>query len=169
MHALYVTSVYFHLLAAVVWIGGMVFLALVVVPALRSPEPLAARVEVLHRTGVRFRRIGWIALGVLVATGITNLLLRGLGWSEIFGTALWESRFGKVLAVKLALVVLILTVSVVHDFSVGPRATRLLRADPTSAEAARVRRLASMLGRANLLLALVVLLLAVMLVRGVPW
>ncbi|MEW6272928.1 MAG: CopD family protein [Thermodesulfobacteriota bacterium] len=169
MHALYVVSVWLHLLAAMVWIGGMVFLAAVVVPALKSPELAPSRVALLHGTGVRFRRVGWLALGTLLVTGLLNLLLRGYGLTQLTSAALWRSSFGEVLAAKLVLVAVILALSLVHDFVVGPRATRVLRTDPTSPAAARVRRAASWLGRANLLLALAVLALAVMLVRGAPW
>ena len=34
----YLLAVSFHILAACVWIGGMVFLAVVLLPALREPE-----------------------------------------------------------------------------------------------------------------------------------
>jgi len=169
MHALYVVSVWLHLVAAVVWVGGMTFLALVVVPALRSPTPLEGRVEVVHRTGVRFRRIGWIALAVLVVTGVLNLWLRGVGLATLLAGSFWATAFGKTLAVKLVLVALMVSSSLLHDFALGPRTTRALRSDPGSPEAARLRRAATLLGRGNLLLALVVLALAVMLVRGVPW
>ncbi|HEY8515440.1 MAG TPA: CopD family protein [Candidatus Binatia bacterium] len=169
MHALYVVSVWLHLVAAVVWIGGMVFLAAVVVPALRTPELAPSRVALLHVAGVRFRRIGWIAIGTLLVTGVLNLTLRGYGVAQLGSAAFWQSRFGVVLLLKLLVVAVIVTLSVVHDFVVGPRATRVLRANPTSPEAARIRRNASWLGRANLVLALIVLALAVMLVRGAPW
>jgi uncharacterized membrane protein len=169
MHALYVVSVWLHLVAAVVWVGGMVFVALVLVPALRRPAPLENRVEIVQRTGVRFRRVGWIALGVLVATGVGNLWLRGIGPAELLSGAFWTTRFGKILALKVALVAAMALSSVVHDFVVGPRATRALRAGSESPEAMRLRRTASALGRGNLLVALAVLALAVLLVRGVPW
>ncbi|MBX6378285.1 MAG: DUF4149 domain-containing protein, partial [Clostridia bacterium] len=74
--------------------------------------------------------------------------------------------FGRALVLKLALVVVILALSTVHDFAVGPRATAAARADPASAAAVRLRRLASRLGRLNLLLALAVAALAAALVRG---
>ena len=69
---------------------------------------------------------------------------------------------------KLVVVTTILGISVLHDFRVGPRATRLLRESPESAEARRYRNLARAIGRANVLLALVAIALGVLLVRGLP-
>jgi uncharacterized membrane protein len=168
MRSIYLLAVWIHLLAAVVWIGGTAFLTLVLVPALREVELGARRSELLQATGVRFRSVGWIALGVLIGTGILVLMLRGVGWADVASAAFWGSDFGRVLAAKLLLVATILAASVTHDFVVGPRATRLLRAEPTSARASRQRRVATLLGRSTLLLALAVLVLAVLLVRGLP-
>jgi uncharacterized membrane protein len=168
MRVLYLTMVWLHVLAAVVWIGGMTFLTLVLVPALRKVELGSRRVELLHVTGVRFRRVGWIALGVSIGSGILVLALRGVGWAAVSSAGFWGSSFGRVLAAKLLVVATIIVLSAAHDFFVGPRATRLLRADQASSPAARLRRWATVMGRANLLFALVVLALAVMLVRGVP-
>ena len=51
-----------------------------------------------------------------------------------------------------------------HDFEIGPKATRAWEAGSESA--ATLRRVASWIGRLNLLLGLVVVALAVALVRG---
>lgn len=169
MRLAYLVAVWCHVLAAIVWIGGMAFLTLVIVPALRAVDLGPRRVKLLHHTGVRFRNVAWIAIGVLVATGVAILWLRGIGWAALTTAAFWTSSFGGVLAVKLLLVAAIVAASVLHDFVLGPSATRQLRADPSSPEALRLRRTATFLGRGNLLLALAVVALAVMLVRGLPW
>jgi len=70
---------------------------------------------------------------------------------------------------KLFLVAIILVASAYHDFFVGPQATVAWQATPTSPDARRLRWQARWLGRMNLLLALIVVALAVMLVRGRPW
>jgi uncharacterized membrane protein len=168
MRFLYVGAVWLHILAAIVWIGGMTFLSLILVPALRSPELGASRAGLLHQTGVRFRRVGWISLSVLLGTGVLILALRGVGWADLASTACWGISFGRILAVKLLLVASVLVLSAVHDFWIGPRASRRLRADATAAGADGLRRSATVLGRVNLLLALAIVALAVMLVRGTP-
>ena len=56
--------------------------------------------------------------------------------------------------------------SAAHDFVVGPRATAVWQKSPGSPEATRLRMQATWFGRVNLLLALIILGLAIMLVRG---
>jgi copper resistance protein D len=64
---------FLHVAAAITWIGGMLFIALVVVPVTRGLEDVALRRRLVQATGRRFRVVGWLALGVLVATGLVNL------------------------------------------------------------------------------------------------
>jgi putative copper export protein len=167
MRYFYVIVVWLHLLAAAAWIGGMTFISLVLVPSLRDAELAAHRVALLRETGRRFRRVGWIAVSTLLATGVALLAWRGVGAADLASRAFWASSFGRILAVKLALVAALLALSAVHDFWLGPRANLLLQADPTSPRGIRLRRAASRCGRANLVLALAVLALAAMLARGV--
>lgn len=168
-HAVYILSVWLHVIAASLWIGGMLFLALVLVPALRKLPDRRLAAELVRASGRRFRGAGWAALGVLTATGLVNLDMRGIGIAMMADAAFWRSAFGSVLAVKLALIVAILGLSLVHDFLIGPRASVAMARVPDSSEARRLRRLASWFGRLNLLIALVVAACGVMLVRGRPW
>lgn len=169
MHALYILSVWLHLLAAMTWIGGMVFLALVLVPACRLPAYQGIATSLVHVTGVRFRVVGWICLGVLLLTGTFNLAYRGLGLSALLSGPAPFGFFGQILRIKLPVVAAIFLISARHDFVIGPRATAVGSTDPASAEARRLRAWASWMGRVNLLLGLAVVALGVMLVRGWPW
>ncbi|MBX6377627.1 MAG: DUF4149 domain-containing protein, partial [Clostridia bacterium] len=137
MHTLYVLSVWLHIVAASVWLGGMIFLALVVVPVIRRPEHRQSAAALIHATGVRFRDVGWSSLAVLAATGVFNLAYRRFDWTSLLDGRAWQSPFGRALVLKLALVVVILALSTVHDFAVGPRATAAARAAPASAAAVR--------------------------------
>ncbi len=158
--------VWLHIIAAAVWFGGMVFLALVLVPVMRLTEYREHASRLVQLTGVRFRTVGWICLSVLVATGFVNLWHRGIGWAALSNAGFWASPFGNLLGWKLLVVALILVLSAYHDFWIGPRATASGQADPGSATALRLRRQASWMGRLNLLLALAAVVLAVLLVRG---
>jgi len=62
---------FLHVLAATVWVGGQITLA-ALVPALR-----AAGTEVPKAAADAFNRIAWPAFGVLVLTGIWNVLAEG--------------------------------------------------------------------------------------------
>jgi len=129
-----------HLLAVVTWVGGMLFIALVLVPVTRRLEDAVLRTRLVQDTGRRFRTVGWIALAVIVATGLGNLALR----PEL----LWAPRFHA----KAGLVLLALALGAVHDFVLGPRAGR-----PGADPSARAR--ASWVARINVLIALAIVAL----------
>ncbi len=65
-----------HVLSAVTWLGGMLFIALILVPVTRRVQDPLLRLDLITQTGKRFRTVGWIALGLLVATGVVILLRR---------------------------------------------------------------------------------------------
>ena len=154
-----------HVLAALLWLGGMFFLGIVGAPVLRAIEPAALRQRLFHLLGVRFRTVGWIAIAVLVTTGTIMLRARGLlAWSGVLGSAaFWRTPLGVALAFKLATVVTMIAVSAVHDFLVGPAASR---AEAGSAEAVALRRRAALLARLNALVGLFLVIAAVRLARG---
>jgi len=168
VHALYVLSVWLHILAAVVWVGGMFFLVLVVVPWLRSGGGRANAGAFLRETGIRFRGVGWACFAVVLITGTFNLWVRGVRFGDLVDPGWLGSPFGSAVSLKLLAFLTVLVVSAVHDFVLGPKATIAITADPTSAEALGYRRKASLLGRVNALLGLTLVALAVIIVRGWP-
>lgn len=156
MHALYLSSVFLHIVAAALWVGGMGFFALVVVPTARRELDEAHRLALLRAAGARFARMSGPLFGLLILTGLSNLWLRGLG-ASLFVAEFWRTPFGIVLATKLLLVAVIIGASELHS------------REATKAHASSKRgALAAKLGRVTLLLSLVVVALAVMLVRGAP-
>ena len=168
LYTIYLLSVWLHILAAITWVGGMFTLLLVVVPWLRRGDRAQAA-AMLRDTGPRLRDIGWICFALLAVTGIFNLWVRGVRLSS-FGSPAWlASPFGRAVLWKVSVFGLILLVSAAHDFILGPRAAIAVVADPQSAQAQRMRRAASYLGRLNALLALLVIALAIALVRGLPF
>ena len=73
--------VWLHVLAAVSWIGGMIFLSLVLAPLVRSRKA-APEFMALFRSGARRFRFGvWGAIAVLLSTGPMLLQQRGLSHS----------------------------------------------------------------------------------------
>ncbi len=187
-----------HILAAISWVGGMIFVAFIVGPYVRHHFPPAERTPLMADIGKRFSYLGWSAILVLVVTGVYNAI-RFLGsWD-----ALWQTTFGHILLVKIGLVGVMILLSIVHDFFLGPRqrdlgqALRQRQSEPTrtpalaapagasgaasaaqpvpttpAAESAmpekaaveralcRLRRWTILIAQANLLLAILVILLA---------
>ncbi|HEU5042464.1 MAG TPA: DUF4149 domain-containing protein [Gemmatimonadales bacterium] len=155
---LYLVAASAHVLAAVVWLGGAFFLALVGAPVLRRVEPAELRRELFDRLGRRFRVVGWIAVAVLLASGTALLALRGWLGPALDGS-LWATPSGRLLGAKLAAVAGMLGVTAVHDFVLGPRSAAGPMAEST-------RRRSAAYARAGALLGLVALLAAVRLSRG---
>ena len=160
MNSLYLASVWLHLLAAMAWVGGMIFIIAVVVPMLRRPETRAHATELMQIAGRRFRIVGWLALATLIATGVFNVLHRGYQLEHLFTGEVFQGAWGRTLAHKLSLVAIVLVMSMVHDFWIGPRAAE---GDAEARE--KWRKVASIMGRVTFALALLIVALAVTLVR----
>jgi putative copper export protein len=159
-------SIWLHILAATVWIGGMAALGLLLVPLLRQERFEDVARPLLYQSALRFRWIGWGALGVLVATGLVNVRAQGIPWSAWIDPGFWTTAWGAALGWKILLVGATLSISAVHDFHFGPKAIRLMREAPESAAAERMRWRSSWLGRLTLLLSLAILWFAILLPRG---
>jgi putative copper export protein len=137
------------------WLGGMFFLAIVGAPILRRIEPPALRAQLFGALGRAFRTASWVAITVLIATGVVNLHFRGL-----LSAAFWHST---PLLVKLAAVIVMVALSAIHDFWLGPAASR---APAGSREAIALRRWSAIIARLNALAAPALVAAAVRLTRG---
>ena len=160
---LYYLNVTLHLLAALLWLGGMFFIGIVGAPVLRGLEPPELRVRVFRLLGEKFRTVGWSAIGVLIVTGTINLYYRGVLNGTLLDGAFWGTRYGTALGWKLGSVTVMLVVSGLHDFVFGPAASRLA---PGSPEALRLRKRAAWMGRLNAIVGVVLVIAAVRLARG---
>lgn len=159
----YYINVTIHVLAAMLWLGGMFFLGVVGAPALRTVEPPPLRQKLFQELGARFRSVGWRAIAVLIATGVLNVYFRGWLHTSVLGSSsFWRSTTGTALAAKLAAVLLMISISAVHDFIHGPRAGL---AEPGSPEARRFRQRAALFARLNAVLGVVLVIAAVRLAR----
>jgi copper resistance protein D len=160
----YFVNVTIHVLAAMLWLGGMFFLGVVGAPALRDIEPAQVRQRIFQSLGARFRAAGWMAIVILVITGILNLRFRGWLAPVLSGRAdFFHTAAGTALEWKLGAVVAMIVVSAVHDFWLGPAAGR---ASPGTPAALRLRRRAALLARVNALAGVVVVIAAVRLARS---
>lgn len=120
MHFLYLLTVWLHILAAIVWIGGMAFLGAVLVPVLRQDEFEPTRTPMLYETALRFRWVGWVTLALLVVTGFLNVgprtvkvLAETPDAPEAERLRRWSSWMGR-LTLLLSLAILALAVALVR-------------------------------------------------------
>ncbi len=157
---MYLLTIWLHVLAAMAWVGGLLFIGLVLVPMMRRSSERGGAPTELAMALRRFRWVAWTAFGILLVTGLAGLAMRGMADP----TAVWAQPFGRILAVKLVLVLLVLVLSAFHDFAIGPRAAALRRAgDPRQL---RLGKTASWMARLSLLLTLTIVALAIAMVRA---
>nr|MBI3613250.1 CopD family protein [Nitrospirota bacterium] len=152
--------VWIHLLAAVLWIGGMLFLSLTLVPVLQQDAFASSRRPLFKAIALRFRRLVWPCILLLLVTGP---LLLGRHGASLLAPMTWPP----VVQAKLALVFLLLLLTVIHDLFLGPRVGRILGI-PEESRSSRDRCLVDSsrwVPRLSLLLALGILFCAVMLAR----
>lgn len=119
--ALALTTDWIHLIAAAAWIGGIAQLALTWLPLIKRLRQ-DTRIAVMRGVLSRFGRVALPAFSVVVASGLINALIQ-LGRVQ----ELWQTPYGRVLAVKIALVGLIALASYGHALRLRPR---LVAANP---------------------------------------
>lgn len=156
MSIAYYISVWIHVICAAFWIGGMLFLPLVLLPGIRNNPQ---RKELLMATGLKFRFYGYVVLSLALITGLLNIVTRGLPLSWSFFT---ESRYGKLVSVKIILFILMIVISLVHDILAGKKAME----KSGETETARFKKVARWTGRILLLIALSMAFIGIVISRG---
>lgn len=149
-------SLFFHIVAALLWIGGMLFLTLIIAPFLKTIQDVKERSRIYQSVGKSFRFWGWVAISILVITGPLNLHLMGIPLSNLIDPSFYRNPYGRTLAIKISFVILIISTSLLHDFILGPKAR----------SSSGYSRIAKWLGRSNLFIALAIVLFAVFLRLG---
>jgi putative copper resistance protein D len=149
-----------HLVAAVVWIGGMMFLTLVLVPVMKTGAAGGQLRTLFRPVALRFRGVVWVSIGALVSTGLVLMSQRVASFGDLHT---WPF----LLKLKLCLVAAMIGVTLIHDFWLGPLVSRQMAARQNDAPPAAglLVKLSPWLSRIGLLLGLAVLLAAVVLAR----
>ena len=123
-----------HVLAAMVWVGGQLLLSGVVLPVLRSELTPEARGPLVHRTAGRFAMVANVVLlPVLLTSGIALAWHRGVTWGSFD-----DPGYGRLLGIKLVLVVASIALAAVHGIVASRR--------PTSARPLAIAGLAASVG-----------------------
>ena len=99
-----------HLISASIWVGGSIFLGVVLAPLLKKMSlSIEERLELMIKVGRRFNKIALPSLIILIGTGIYNshLVLQS---PEI----LFSSSYGAFLITKIVLVIALIITFAVH-------------------------------------------------------
>jgi putative copper export protein len=154
VNSFYYVSVWLHIIAGAFWIGGMLFLPLVLLPGIKNHPD---RKNLLMATGLKFRFYGYIMLSVLLLTGIFNIYFRGIPFSFKFFT---KSHWGTLVSLKIVLFISMLMISLFHDQFVGRKAVDQI------GNSRQIKLIASWSGRILLLISLAMAYIGVLLSRG---
>ncbi|WP_040507138.1 hypothetical protein [Leptospira wolbachii] len=151
----------FHIFSAMIWVGGMIFYVIVVIPVIRNPELKDQKLRLLQLTALQFRNISYFVFLVFVISGIG--LLYNKGYFESNG-ALLTTNIGYMFLAKIGLFTILFLSSLYHDFVTGPKTFIYLESDPIQYE--RYRKTSAFFGRFNLLVSVSIALLGILASRG---
>lgn len=90
---MYALMNFLHLLAAIVWLGGVSFMLMALRPAATALLPPPRRLPLMAQVLGRFFVLVWLSIGVLLLTGLPMLLSVGMkgapvGWHLMLGLGL---------------------------------------------------------------------------------
>ena len=152
MRVVTLLALWVHLLGMVVWLGGVLYQAHVLLPMARR-----AGAATFADAARRQRPIAWTALSLVILTGLYNVTR--LGPLE----GVMQSGAGLLLAGKFILVLLVIAVAAQRDFT---HLVRLHIALATNQDPAPALRAIAWLDRITILLALVIVYLGLAVSRS---
>ena len=166
---MYQAAVAVHILSAVVWLGGMLFLVMVMLPAVRivmqSGRP-RTRLDVLRDATKRFLPLAWAAIVLL---GLSGAYLAWEHWGIRPGVLFTDSgRFMHILQAKSLSFLIVVLLSLMHGFWLGTKILEKLdqaRASGQELPQSLGRKVVRMTAGMNLLAVLAILFLAVWMIR----
>ncbi len=137
-------SLFFHLLATAIWVGGLLITTLLVWPEMRRVlENNTNLYRLLARLRKKFTPISNLALAVLITTGLIQMSLD----PYYDGFMTFDNTWSRVMLVKHIAIILMVIVGLILQNAVFPaleRTTLLLerqKADATAYEALRRREI----------------------------
>lgn len=156
--------IWVHLLSASIWVGGSIFIGVVLAPMLKFlAETNEERIILMIKIGRRFNSIAVPALVVLVATGVYNANTYIASPNTIL-----DSTYGKLLVIKITLVASMIAVFGIHIKISGRNIEQELNARSQSSDVInRLRTRIIWFGRIIVGQSVTILLLAAILQSGV--
>lgn len=129
-----VLSDWLHLLAAALWVGGMLFIATAYLPVLKGNAWLEQTRSLLN-TLPRYSLLAITGVLIMSLSGPFNATVHMTSWSQLLATA-----YGRVLTVKVLLVGALLLTSAVHVFLLRPRLAKTYKTYSTLVSEEEVKK-----------------------------
>jgi len=153
-----------HLVAASIWVGGSIFIGIVLAPLLKTiSNSVDGRLSIMIRVGRKFNKIGVPSLLILIATGIYNSA------SFISKPALvLSTNYGIVLLIKVILVIVLIITFIIHVRLIRYEVEKKIESGQFSEDLLqKLRSKIIMLGRLTVIISIAILLMAALLHSGV--
>ena len=153
-----------HLISASIWVGGSLFLGVVLAPILRKMSmPIEERLEFMIKVGKKFNKIALPSLIILIGTGLYQSHLV-LNKQEI----LFDTTYGQILVIKILLVIALIITFVIHIRTFNNNTEKKIVAkEMTDRQLQKLNKKGMILGEVTVTFSIIILLLAAMLDVGI--
>ncbi|MGI0026578.1 MAG: CopD family protein [Nitrosopumilaceae archaeon] len=153
-----------HLVSASIWVGGSIFIGIVLAPLLKTiSESVEERVAIMIRVGRKFNKIAIPSLAILIATGLYN--------SSNFLSKpqfLISTNYGIILLIKIILVISLLVMFAIHVRIIRTEIEKKIKSKEMLPEIVqKLRSKIISLGRIMVIVSVAILLMAALLRSGI--
>jgi len=153
-----------HLVSASIWVGGSIFIGIVLAPLLKTiSESVEERVAIMIRVGRKFNKIAIPSLAILIATGLYNS-------SNILSKPefLLSTNYGIILVIKIILVISLLVMFAIHVRIIRTEIEKKIESKEMLPEIVqKLRSKIISLGRVMVFVSVAILLMAALLHSGI--
>ncbi|HWY35312.1 MAG TPA: CopD family protein [Nitrosopumilaceae archaeon] len=153
-----------HLVSASIWVGGSIFIGIVLAPLLKTiSESVEERVAIMIRVGRKFNKIAIPSLAILISTGLyssSNILSRP--------QFLFSTNYGIILVIKIILVISLLVMFAIHVRIIRTEIEKKIESKEMLPEIVqKLRSKIISLGRIMVFVSIAILLMAALLHSGI--
>ena len=144
---------YLHLLLISLWVGGQLFLPLVILPALKKSSD---RENIIIKAGIQFRKVGYYVLTLIVISGLGMYYIKMGSFSN-----LWQTTYGKTVTLKIVLFIVMWAANNYHEKFM------LNQIEKSDFLYHKIKKKAKISGYVTFLLSLTLMWIGVMLANGI--
>lgn len=153
-----------HLVAASVWVGGSIFIGIVLAPLLKTiSDSIDERLSIMIRVGRKFNKIAVPSLIILIVSGLYN----SSGYLTKPSLFL-STNYGLVLVAKIVLVIILIITFIIHVRLIRTKVEKQIESkELSSGEIQKLRSKIITLGRITVIVSVAILLMAALLHSGI--
>ncbi|MEP7215542.1 MAG: hypothetical protein ABI782_04765 [Anaerolineaceae bacterium] len=168
-NTIHVIAIWTHILGIALFVGPQFLLAFAWVPASRNISDLPTRVAAMRTMTIRTAWLGGVGLALILVAGL-YLIATFRSYYHLPGrdeVSFNDLRYGMIFSIKMAVLVVMLVITALHTFVVGPKLLRRMEARVAGetvpdSELAGIRRQSMILSMSGLTLTLAIMVMGAM-------